>query len=63
MDGDFVEMGEVVGIVIYDCSCGGVFVDLDLDGNLDLVVVNWCVDFEVYCNVGLDGYWLFVLLI
>ena len=39
-DGTFVEGAETAGIVSYERARGGALVDLNLDGMLDLVVVN-----------------------
>jgi hypothetical protein len=61
-EGDFVERGGPAGIATFDRSRGGALVDLDLDGHLDLVVVNRRADLEVYRNQGTDGNWLLVTL-
>lgn len=51
-DGAFVEGAEAAGIVAYDRARGGALVDLDLDGLLDLVVVNRMEPVAVWRNVG-----------
>jgi hypothetical protein len=51
-DGTFAEAGEAAGIVSFARSRGGALVDLNLDGLLDLVVVNRRVPVEVWRNVG-----------
>ncbi len=51
-DGTFVEGGEAAGIVSYERARGGALVDLNLDGALDLVVVNREEPVTVWRNVG-----------
>ncbi|MFM7307012.1 MAG: CRTAC1 family protein, partial [Actinomycetota bacterium] len=53
-DGTFVERGAEAGIANDSRSRGAALVDLNLDGMLDLVVVNRRVQVEVRRNVG-DG--------
>jgi hypothetical protein len=51
-DGSFVEGAEAAGIVSYHRARGGALVDLNLDGLLDLVVVNRAEPVTVWRNVG-----------
>ncbi|MFM8553543.1 MAG: CRTAC1 family protein [Acidimicrobiales bacterium] len=51
-DGTFVETGAEAGIANKSRSRGGALVDLNLDGMLDMVVVNRRVPVEVRRNVG-----------
>ena len=51
-DGSFVEGAEDAGIVSYNRARGAALVDLDLDGLLDLVVVNRVEPVSVWRNVG-----------
>ena len=51
-DGTFVEGAEAAGIVSYERARGGAVVDLNLDGLLDLVVVNRVEPVSVWRNVG-----------
>jgi hypothetical protein len=51
-DGTFVEGGESAGIVSYNKARGAALVDLNLDGLLDLVVVNRVEPVTVWRNVG-----------
>jgi hypothetical protein len=51
-DGSFVEGGEEAGIVDFQRARGGALVDLNLDGMLDLVVVNRDEPVTVWRNVG-----------
>jgi enediyne biosynthesis protein E4 len=51
-DGTFVEGAEAAGIVSYHRARGGALVDLDLDGLLDLVVVNRVEPVTLWRNVG-----------
>ena len=53
-DGTFVEGAEEAGIVRYERARGASLVDLDLDGLLDLVVVNREAGATLWRNVG-DG--------
>jgi hypothetical protein len=67
-DGTFVEAAEEAGIVSYARARGGAVVDLNLDGLLDLVVVNRRENVLVWRNVGTGsaespapmGHWLAV---
>jgi hypothetical protein len=66
-DGTFVEGAEAAGIVTFDKARGASVIDLDLDGLLDLVVVNREAQVEVWRNVGHGdsaaapmGHWLAV---
>ena len=69
-DGSFVERGEQAGINSDARSRGAALVDLNLDGLLDLVVVNRRVSVEVRRNVGTGtvdsptrlGHWLALTL-
>ena len=51
-DGTFVEGAEAAGIVSYNHARGAALVDLNLDGMLDLVVVNRAKSATVWRNVG-----------
>ena len=51
-DGTFVEGAEAAGIVRFDRSRGASLVDLDLDGLLDLVVVNRETAATLWHNIG-----------
>jgi hypothetical protein len=51
-DGTFVEGAEAAGIVSYDRARGAALVDLNLDGMLDLVVVNRQANVKLWRNVG-----------
>ncbi|NCZ91338.1 MAG: CRTAC1 family protein, partial [Actinobacteria bacterium] len=69
-DGSFVERGEQAGINNDARSRGAVLADLNLDGLLDVVVVNRRVSVEVRRNVGTGtadspaplGHWLAITL-
>ncbi|MFW5679799.1 MAG: CRTAC1 family protein, partial [Pseudomonadota bacterium] len=55
-DGRFVEAGAVAGIALDRRGRGGAVVDLDLDGRLDLVVVNRAAPVSVFHNRdAIDG--------
>ncbi len=62
-DGTFSEGAEAAGIATLARSRGAVFEDLNLDGQLDLAVVNRRADLELYENSGNDGNWLLVDLL
>jgi hypothetical protein len=70
-DGSFVEGAEAAGIVSYARARGAALVDLNLDGLLDLVVVNRRENVLVWRNVGAGsaespaqmGHWLAVRLV
>jgi len=58
-DGTFVETGLEAGIASMARSRGAALVDLNLDGRLDLVVVNRNAPLEIYQNTTPDsGNWL-----
>jgi enediyne biosynthesis protein E4 len=58
-DGTFVEGAEAAGIVRYERARGGALVDLNLDGMLDLVVVNREEPVSLWRNTGEDaGNWV-----
>lgn len=52
VDGTFVEGAEVAGIVSFHRARGAAIVDLNLDGMLDIVVVNRKTNAELYRNIG-----------
>jgi len=52
-DGTFVESAEAAGILGYHRSRGAALVDLNVDGMLDLVVVNRSENVSMWRNVGL----------
>ena len=51
-DGTFVEAAEAAGLLSYSRARGATLTDLDLDGLLDLVVVNRRENVKIYRNVG-----------
>jgi hypothetical protein len=51
-DGTFVEGAQQAGIVSFDRARGAALVDLNLDGMLDLVVVNRQANITLWRNVG-----------
>ena len=55
-DGTFVESAEAAGIVSYHRARGAALVDLNVDGMLDLVVVNRAENVTLWRNVG-SGRW------
>jgi hypothetical protein len=57
-DGRFAERASEAGIATMDRSRGAALVDLDLDGDLDLAVVNRRAPMELYENTGAGGNWL-----
>ena len=69
-DGSFVEGAEQAGIIDYDRARGAALVDLNVDGLLDLVVVNRRVNVDLFRNVGSGsadatvpmGHWIGVAL-
>lgn len=54
-DGTFVEMAEAAGIVSMETARGAALADLNLDGLLDLVVVNRRTPVQVWRNVTPDA--------
>ena len=61
-DGTFVEQGEKAGIASFERGRGAALMDLNLDGRLDLVVVNRRAKAELFENVTPSGNWLQVTL-
>ncbi len=51
-DGTFVEQGQAAGIVSFDQARGAALADFNLDGMLDLVVVNRNENVKLWRNVG-----------
>ncbi|SEP71863.1 Repeat domain-containing protein [Faunimonas pinastri] len=56
-DGTFAESGDKAGIALHTKGRGGALVDLNLDGNLDLVVVNRGQPVSVFRNLGARTDW------
>lgn len=61
-DGTFADLSEPAGIASMARSRGAALVDLNLDGALDLAVVNRRAAMEVYENTTMSGNWLLVSL-
>ena len=62
-DGRFREASVEAGAASMRRSRGGAMIDLDLDGLLDIVVVNRMANVEILHNRGLDtGHWIQVML-
>ena len=61
-DGSFAEAGDVAGVASMQQARGAAVVDLNDDGQLDLVVVNRNSGAEVWRNPGAAGHWLQVVL-
>ncbi len=60
----FHEMGDIAGIGTFERSRGASFTDLNLDGLLDLVVINRRAPMEIYQNITQNtGNWLELSLI
>lgn len=58
-DGRFIETGDVAGLASLHRGRGGVLIDLNLDGALDVAVVNRRAALEVYQNETADrGNWV-----
>jgi enediyne biosynthesis protein E4 len=58
-DGSFIEAGDTAGVASMRTSRGGMLVDFNLDGLLDLVVVNRWETAQVWRNTSADaGHWL-----
>jgi enediyne biosynthesis protein E4 len=60
--GAFLEVGEQARIASPKRARGAQVVDLNLDGALDLVVVNRWADAEIWRNAGVQGNWIQVRL-
>ena len=62
-DGQFIETGDDAGLASMGMSRGAALVDLNLDGLLDIVVVNREANLEIYQNFGPEtGNWLLLNL-
>jgi len=62
-DGRFLEQADVAGIATTERSRGAALVDLDLDGRLDLIVINRRAPMEVYRNeTPATGNWIAISL-
>ena len=58
-DGSFEEVGDKAGIVTFKTGRGGMLVDFNGDGQLDMVVVNRLDNATLWRNVSTDlGHWL-----
>ncbi len=62
VDGNFTEAAEEAGVATMARSRGAILADLNLDGRLDLAVVNRRAPMELYENLGPAGNWLLVTL-
>jgi enediyne biosynthesis protein E4 len=54
-DGNFVEMGEKAGIASMNVARGAALADFNMDGLIDIAVVNRWVSAEIYRNVSTDA--------
>jgi enediyne biosynthesis protein E4 len=62
-DGKFTEVGDKAGIASFATGRGAALVDFNLDGKLDLVVVNRRENAKIWRNVSQDlGHWIEVRL-
>ena len=62
-DGKFIEVGDKAGIASFATGRGAAVVDFNLDGKLDLIVVNRRENAKVWRNVSKDlGHWFEVKL-
>jgi enediyne biosynthesis protein E4 len=62
-DGKFVEVGDKAGIASFATGRGAALVDFNLDGKLDLVVVNRRENAKIWRNASKDlGHWIEVKL-
>ncbi len=58
-DGNFVEAGEAAGVLSFETARGGALADFNLDGKLDLLVVNRHSPAQIWQNVSQDiGNWV-----
>ena len=63
-DGKFVEVGDKAGVASFKISRGAQVVDFNLDGQLDLVVVNRWEPAQIWRSTGrLEGAWVEVRLV
>lgn len=61
-DGTFVEGADDAGLLDYERSRGGTLTDLNLDGRLDVVVVERREPVRIWRNDGETGNWLAVMV-
>jgi hypothetical protein len=54
-DGTFVEMGDKAGIASMNVARGAALADFNMDGLIDIAVVNRWVNAEIYRNVSTDA--------
>jgi len=54
-DGNFVEMGDKAGIASMNVARGAALADFNMDGLIDIAVVNRWVNAELYRNVSTDA--------
>jgi hypothetical protein len=57
-DGSFVEAGDAAGVASLRTGRGAALADFNLDGRIDLVVVNRGEPAELWRNAGPAGHWL-----
>lgn len=62
IDGTFTEVAEEAGILDFARSRGAAVVDLNLDGALDLVVVERRQPVTIWRNLGTEGNWIHLRL-